>query len=196
MAKESAFVGIAFDVANQLLHDSQFQIARKAALLYRITVDNQLSVRVDVRKPMRGKSAFETDLCVFEKRIATNGDAILIPRVVMEFKTSITTHDMLTYSVKAKQTKQIYPYLRYGMVAENQKKVQGLFFAHNESLDFCASVADLADVELSKFFSALLRSEIAYSQKLEAVSFDKANVKSRLYQNVPMFDGVPSSQAF
>ena len=82
------------------------------------------------------------------------------------------------------------------MVAENQKKVQGLFFAHNEELDFCASVADLSSDELSKFFKNLLRSEIAYSQKLQEVNFNKASIKSRLYQNVPMFDGVAISQAF
>ena len=102
MAKESKFVGVAFDVASSLFHDSQYQVARKAALLYRITVDNQLSIRVNVRKPVRGNCAFETDLCIFEKRQTADADQILLPRVVMEFKTSITTHDMLTYSVKAK----------------------------------------------------------------------------------------------
>src|SRR5690606_30085073 len=125
MAAESEFVGVALDVANQLFPDSQYRVARKAVLLYRITVDDQLAIRVNVRKPVRGNSAFETDLCVFEKRVISGneGEIIEIPRVVLEFKTSITTHDVLTYSAKAKQHKQIYPYLRYGIIASKQKTV-------------------------------------------------------------------------
>ena len=107
MAAESEFVGVALYVANQLFPDSQYRVARKAVLLYRITVDDQLAIRVNVRKPVRGNSAFETDLCVFEKRVVngSEGETIQIPRVVLEFKTSITTHDVLTYSAKAKQHK-------------------------------------------------------------------------------------------
>ena len=32
-----------------------------------------------------------------------------IPRVVMEFKPRITTHDVIIYSAKARKHKQIYP---------------------------------------------------------------------------------------
>lgn len=192
MAAESEFVGVALEVANQLFPDSQYRVQRGAVLLYRITVDDQLAVRVDARKPVRGNSAFETDLCVFEKRAARgdcNGEAILIPRVVLEFKTSITTHDVLTYSAKAKRHKQIYPYLRYGIVSSSHKEVPGRFFTHNESLDFCASVADLPATELSGFFGRLLSSELAYSNRLEDISCDKASIRSRVYQTIPVFDG-------
>jgi hypothetical protein len=190
MAAESEFVGMALEVANQLFPESQYRVQRGAVLLYRITVDDQLTVRVDVRKPVRGNSAFETDLCVFEKRDAHGGgEAILIPRVVLEFKTSITTHDVLTYSAKAKRHKQIYPYLRYGIVSSSHKEVPGRFFTHNESLDFCASVAGLPPSELSAFFGKLLSSELNYSKQLEKIAFDKSRIRSRVYQNIPVFDG-------
>lgn len=192
MAAESEFVGVALEVANQLFPDSQYRVQRGAVLLYRITVDDQLAVRVDVRKPVRGNSAFETDLCVFEKRAIRgdgNGEAILIPRVVLEFKTSITTHDVLTYSAKAKRHKQIYPYLRYGIVSSSHKEVPGRFFTHNESLDFCASVAGLPPSELSAFFGKLLSSELNYSKQLENIAFDKSSIRSRVYQTIPVFDG-------
>lgn len=192
MAAESEFVGVALEVANLLFPDSQYSVQRGAVLLYRITVDDQLTVRVDVRKPVRGNSAFETDLCVFEKRTVragSEGEAILIPRVVLEFKTSITTHDVLTYSAKAKCHKQIYPYLRYGIVSSSHKEVPGRFFTHNESLDFCASVAGLPPSELSAFFGKLLSSELNYSKQLENIAFDKSRIRSRVYQNIPVFDG-------
>lgn len=45
-----------------------------------------------MRKPRRGASAFQTDLCVFEDK----SEEVTIPRVVIEFKTHISTHDVLT----------------------------------------------------------------------------------------------------
>src|SRR4029453_18150750 len=53
-------------------------IERGAPLLYAVTVNNALQVTVDPKKPVRGQSAFETDLCVFEQKT----DDIKIPRLV------------------------------------------------------------------------------------------------------------------
>ncbi len=104
MAAESSFVAIAQAVAEGLLV-KPFRVAKGAALLYEIRVNNNLEVvtQDQVRKPMRGSSAFQTDLCVFEDKTTE----ISIPRIVIEFKTSITTHDVLTYSAKAVRHKQI-----------------------------------------------------------------------------------------
>jgi len=194
MAAESEFVAIALEVGNRILPHPQYCVEQRAALLYEITLDHQLEIHIDVRRPVRGSSAFETDLCVFEKRDVSKGkgvgvETIHIPRVVMEFKTTITTHDVLTYSAKARKHKQVYPYLRYGLVASKHSKVPGLFFTHNESLDFCASVANLHEPILSTFFEGLLSSEIACSKMLEEVIFGRASVKSRLFRSVPVFDG-------
>ena len=112
MAKESPFVEVAKQVAAQTLRPPLY-VQHGAALLYQVTVDNQLSLTVDVKHPTRGNSAYQTDLCIFEKK----SEDVSIPRVVMEFKTRITTHDALTYSAKATKHKQVYPYLRYGIVA-------------------------------------------------------------------------------
>ena len=82
-------------------------VKRGAALLYQVTVDNQLSHTVNVKHPVRGNSAFQTDLCVFEQK----SEDVSIHRVVMEFKTRISTHDVLTYSAKATKHTQVYPYI-------------------------------------------------------------------------------------
>ncbi|MDP2157137.1 MAG: hypothetical protein Q8K68_05455, partial [Nitrospirota bacterium] len=162
MATESAFVVIAQKVAEKILPSPLF-VQRGAALLYQVTVDNQLSLTVNVNRPMRGNSAFQTDLCIFEKK----KEEVSIPRVVMEFKTRITTHDVLTYSAKATKHKQVYPYLRYGIVASSETEVPGRLFTHNESLDFCATVAGLEGKELSDFFATLLTAEVESSRRLE-----------------------------
>jgi hypothetical protein len=40
-------------------------IRRGASLLYEVTVDHRLEIRVDPKKPSRGHAAFQTDLCIF-----------------------------------------------------------------------------------------------------------------------------------
>ncbi len=50
--------------------------------------------------------------------------------MVFEFKTSLTTHDVLTYSTKARRHKQIYPYLRYGLLVSTETSVPRRFFIH------------------------------------------------------------------
>jgi hypothetical protein len=176
VAKESPFVDIAFEVANDLLK-SPLSIRRGAPLLYQITVDNQLDVTIDPKAPRRGTSAFQTDLCVFEAKSET----VVLPRVVLEFKTSITTHDVLTYSAKARKHKQVYPYVRYGVVASDAAHVAGRVFNHNESLDFCAAVADLDAEALRTFFAQLFEVEVAASRRLEGIFFGAT--RTRLFRS-------------
>jgi len=176
MATESAFVEVAQKVAEKILPSPLF-VQRGAALLYQVTVDNQLSLTVNVKRPSRGNSAFQTDLCIFEKK----SEEVSIPRVVMEFKTRITTHDVLTYSAKATKHKQVYPYLRYGIVASSETAVPGRLFTHNESLDFCATVSGLEGKELSDFFASLLAAEVESSRRLEAIAY--GSVRTRLFRS-------------
>jgi len=63
--------------------------------------------------------------------------------VYPEFKPGISTHDILTYSAKARKHKQVYPYLRYGLVASRERFVAGKFFTHNEALDFYLAAGGL-----------------------------------------------------
>ena len=175
MPIESSFVELAKEVAEKIL-PPPLVVQRGAALLYQVTVDNRLSLTVDVKRPARGNSAFQTDLCVFETRA---GD-ISIPRVVMEFKTRITTHDVLTYSAKATKHKQVYPYLRYGIVASSESVVPGRLFTHNQSLDFCASVAGLDGKTLEDFFASLLSAEVESSRLLESIAF--GSIRTRMFR--------------
>lgn len=183
MATESPFVAIAQDVASSIL-EKPFRVARGAPLLYEIRVNNNLEVvsQEQVRNPKRGASAFQTDLCVFEDKTSD----VSIPRVVIEFKTSITTHGVLTYSAKAMRHKQIYPYLRYGVLASGERIVPGRVFTHNDGLDFFAAVANLGSDEFKEFFASLLQAEIASSQRLEAIAFGA--VKKRLFRTEVQYE--------
>ena len=184
MPKESEFVDVAMAVAGEILKPP-LVVKRGASLLYEIKVNTSLEVMEPerIRKPTRGASAFQTDLCIFEER---DGE-IFIPRVVIEFKTTISTHDVLTYCAKASKHKQIYPYLRYGILASSEKSVPGRVFTHNDSLDFFASVSGLSDAELKTFLVQLLSAEVASSKCLEDIAFGK--VKTRLFRTEVQVNG-------
>lgn len=182
MPTESTFVEVAMKVAKAVLA-SPLVVRRGAALLYQVAVDNHLSLTVDIKRPMRGNSAYQTDLAVFEEK----SPEVSIPRVVMEFKTRITTHDVLTYSAKAAKHKQVYPYLRYGLIASDLATIPGRVFTHNESLDFCACVSGLTGKTLFRFFSSLLAAEIAASRRLEDIAFD--TIQARLFRSEIVVDG-------
>lgn len=185
MAKESIFVDLAYQTACEILK-LPLIVKRGEALLYQVTVDNHLSLTVNPKRPVRGVSAFQTDLCVFERK----SHDVVIPRVVIEFKTKITTHDVLTYGAKARKHKQVYPYLRYGIVASDESHVSRRVFTHNESLDFCGAVANMEAEQLKIFFASLLEAEVNSSRCLEATAF--GSIKTRLYRSEVIIDASPT----
>jgi hypothetical protein len=166
--KEDSFVHTAMTAAKSVI-GPPLTIDRGAALLYQVTVDNKLTVRVDPKHPKRGQAAFQTDLCIFEQ-VETD---VKIPRVVLEFKKGLSTHDVLVYSSKARRHKQIYPYLRYGLIVGSESKVPGKFFTHNEALDFCVAASSFKESRLHEIMAKLLKAEIEESRKLEKITFGK-----------------------
>ena len=173
MAAESHFVSVALAAISKVL-ESPLSIKRGAALLYEIAVNNELRVTLDPRKPTRGDSAFQTDLCVFEEKTPE----LVLPRMVIEFKTRITTHDVITYSAKARKHKQVYPWLRYGFASEDAA-VPRRFFVHNDGLDFFIAAGALPNVGAA--FRDLVVEEVEASRRLERIAFD--GVKPTLFRN-------------
>jgi len=169
--REDDFVKIAMAAAEEVLGGT-LSIERGKSLLYQVTVDNRLDLAVDPKSPKRGQSAFQTDLCVFEK---VDGD-VKIPRVVLEFKAKLSTHDVLTYTTKARKHKQVYPYLRYGLIVAEVKTIPGRFFTHNDSLDFCVAAESYGMNRLPELFTNLLSAEVSASRVLEKISFGRIKV--------------------
>lgn len=179
MATESQFSKQVMELKERIC-PTGFSIVKGKALLYRLEFDSEHKL-IDpdtAKEPPRGGSgksyaAFETDLCVINDKE--------FPRVVLEFKTRITTHDILIYSAKAKKHKLIYPSLRYGLVIENESKIHPRFFTHNESLDFCVAVGDARNNEekLVRLFKELIEEEICASNfLLDTITNGKREVRS------------------
>ena len=84
----------------------------------------------------------------------------------------MTTHDVLTYSAKARKHKQVYPYLRYGFVVSEVEFVPRRFFIHNDALDFFAAPGNIRrPKELDRFFARLIKAEVETSKRMESVTF-------------------------
>jgi hypothetical protein len=113
-------------------------------------------------------------------RLRSEIGQIVLPRVVIEFKAKITTHDVLTYSAKARKHKQVYPYLRYGIVVSDIPTVPRRFFVHNEALDFIAALSDTSAQQLGSFFAQLLKVEVEASKCLESIAF--GNLRTHLFR--------------
>ena len=115
--------------------------------------------------------------------------------MVLEFKAGMSTHDVLTYSAKARKHKQIYPYLRYGIIVGSEAKVAAKFFIHNESLDFCcAARAYIMESTLGAMLSDLILAEIQSSRLLEAAAFEKS--QWRLFRTDVVVDPPPVRMDF
>ena len=66
--------------------------------------------------------------------------------VVIETKYGgFSTHDVLTYSTKALKHKEVYPYIRYGLLVGGINKIQGRFFTHNVGFDFAIALRNTAE---------------------------------------------------
>jgi hypothetical protein len=164
---ESKFLEIFKEAAEQV-SEKNLVIKTKANLLYELFLDKELRLSPkEPKNPKRGNSAFQTDLCVFE-----NINEILLPRIVIEFKTKITTHDIITYSGKAGKHKTIYPSLRYGLLASEIDKIPNRFFIHNENIDFFIAAYKYKEEKLLTMVKELIKEEIAISQKLDKINFE------------------------
>lgn len=164
---ESPFVKKFEESIKGFLSD-KFILKRGANLFYQITLNSKLELTIkDLKMPQRGTSAFQTDICIFEK-----SKSVEIPRIVMEFKTKITTHDILIYSTKAGKHKKIYPYLRYGMIASDIDSIPSRFFTHNENIDFFIAAKNYQSAQkIKKIGIELIKKELKISHILEDINF-------------------------
>jgi len=178
--KESTFLNEFYNIAKKVI-PKEFIIKTKSNILYELMLNDKLEIQIkEFKNPKRGNSAFQTDICIYELI-----NDIELPRVVIEFKTDITTHDILTYSSKAGKHKNIYPYLRYGLLASEIDNIPGRFFIHNEHIDFFIAIKKYRNEDISKMIKELIENEIEISRTLEKIHFyDK---KFDYYRNEIVF---------
>lgn len=188
---EKEFVEEFIKSVNPKLNSQEYSLTKAKNLFYELTVNKGLKLRVsDISKPIRGQSSFQTDLILFEIRGKIN-----FPLVVFEFKINPSTHDIIVYSAKARKHKQIYPWLRYGMLICKTDNIPiEKFLKHNEFLDFCVSVKNILNddntqnnYEIERI-SEFIESEIKNAQRLEKIHFKKGKDPNTVYYYQKMIE--------
>ena len=129
---EKDFTEIIYRELENSLVNSGYIVSIYENLLYKLIIDDRGELQPhNFKSPARGQYAFQTDI-VIKKRI---NEKVSIPLVVIEIKYGgLTTHDVLTYSAKALKHKDIYPYLRYGLVLGGLKSIPNRFFVHKSGI--------------------------------------------------------------
>jgi hypothetical protein len=128
-------------------------------------------------------SNYETDLLVSDKW----SDGRWVPRVVVECKLAITTHDALTYSAKAATHKHVHPYLRYGILVGDLKNqaLPGRLVKHGADFDFMLSweERDPSNNEWQHLYD-LLRQEVDTSRELQEMFTTNRSSQRKRYHSL------------
>lgn len=142
-------------------------------LPYELHVSSYPEESVDA--PRTGRHLYQTDLMIGEY-VGRSTD--WRPRIVVEFKLRLHTHDALTYSAKAATHKNVHPYLRYGIVmAISETSVPVRLMRHGHQFDFMLTLASkkLAGQDRDRL-RKLLREEIRASRTIDALLSGKSGI--------------------
>ena len=94
---------------------------------------------------------------------------------------SFSTHDVLTYSVKAIRHKEIYPYLRYGLVIVGNGQITNKFFLHKVGFDFALVIPNT--VAGRRQLLSVVKRQLVISSRLISIATEKKN-RIRRYGNI------------
>jgi hypothetical protein len=123
---------------------AKYSIDTKRSLLYAVSFDDEGGLQLGQnsrREPTRGGgTGFEQDLLLIERASETAATAI-VPRVSVELKfNSITTHDSIVYSEKARRIRAIYPFVRYGLILGGLEHVPARTIRLGAEFDFIVAI--------------------------------------------------------
>ncbi|MCY4046821.1 MAG: hypothetical protein OXF42_01755 [Candidatus Dadabacteria bacterium] len=167
------------------------EIIKRSSGQYKVEVEKGLLYASQVRehggeKPKREEVSYKTDLLVSEQMEGGRWT----PRVVIETKVikkkgrGVTTHDAITYSQKATDHKNVYPYLRYGISVGNigELGLPGRLFRHGVAFDFMVSWKGFCPTEQEEgTLIRIVQEEFQISRELEEMFFDSRKRNRRKY---------------
>ena len=127
------------------------------------------SYEKDKDAPRHNVNQYQTDLVVLDHE----GEQSWKPRVIVEAKKSITTHDVITYSQKALSHKTVHPYIRYGIMLGNGKPLPWRLYRHGVHFDFMISFLGTKPSKTeTEAFGEIIHAEIDASRKLEKIIYE------------------------
>ncbi len=168
------------DIEDQLkINNNNICIDIGRRLPYAYEIHSYKENKPEMLKPF----SYETDLLVYEQLSEKEWK----PRVIIEAKINISTHDAITYSQKAQTHKYVHPFLRYGILIGNKenKPLPGRLYRHGHHFDFMFSWKMFEeDNNQIKDFIKILEDEIEASLKLEEMLFDSRLSNRKKYTSL------------
>jgi hypothetical protein len=148
------------------------------SIFYSVYIDETGNIPLHLNpqgEPMRGEgTGFEQDILLFEH---VSCQTSVVPRVAVEVKfRGVTTHDALVYSAKAERIRNVYPYLRYGLILGDMGKIPPRVLRLGREFDFIVRISNPPNPAEFAQLVNLLSNEAETSRILGKVFSGSANV--------------------
>ena len=105
---------------------------------------------------------------------------MVVPKVAIEVIGGITADDIILQSDKALKHKDLYPYLRCGIVLSDEESIPNKFFNYGRGIDFA-----LAITAVDEEFVSEVKRQLLIADKFESNLFGDAPLK--FYSTEPIF---------
>ena len=150
-------------------------IETRKTVQYEMAINDQgrvdMGIDSDTGEPIRGGGkGFQQDILIYEETL--EGNTSIIPRVIAEVKLrSVTTHDSIVYSEKARRIKRIYPFVRFGLILAEIPNIPGRVLRLGEQFDFIKTIKNPPSNSDVKACRSLFKTEIKISKELSKILF-------------------------
>lgn len=150
----------------------KYEVETKRSLLYAVSFNDDGNLHLGqnaAREPVRGGgTGFEQDFLIFER--VADGATAIVPRVSVELKfRSMTTHDSIVYSEKARRIRAVYPFVRYGLILGRANHIPARTVRLGAEFDFMVALpGDISTRALTRVANQL-KTELAVSRQMTAV---------------------------
>jgi len=149
-----------------------YKVKSNENLLYKVIINEKFQFEPKSPKnPRRGNYAFQTDLLITKN---TNK----LPLVVIETKYGgFSTHDILTYSTKAQKHKEVFSYIRYGLLVGGTDKITNKFFIHNIGFDFAFALNEIENNGSIEKLINIIKDQIINAEAILDIFINKNQTK-------------------
>jgi len=164
------------------LETERYRVGTRKSVLYTLAINDDgivdMGVDTDSGEPIRGGGkGFQQDILVYEK--SNKGHTSVVPRLIVEVKlNSVTSHDAIVYSEKAKRIKHIYPFVRFGLLLAGISSVPRRVLRLEENFDFMLVVNNPPGSDELNGLRVLFNDELRASDELSDILFHKKQVTS------------------
>lgn len=155
-----------------------------ASLYYSLTINNLLEIEQNPKNPGSETSSFGVDILISKLTKETLVPReLVVPKIVIELEGTLSAQGVAAHSYKASKIKEVYPYLRCGLVIYDEECIPARFFSHGHGIDFVLIVDP--DRVTDPLFIKDITKQISIEEKFENYLF--GDEEATFYSMEPFF---------